>query len=139
MNFEDLQPVSTTADRITEYWPGKADQRKEGMTVTGKLLGKFVFSEGQEDESTVYKIRNGETVYGVQGYAPIARVLETVPVGSVVGIRFNGKKKSPKTNYMYNDFEVRVSPATEKEENTAKAVLGVEELKLEDFEDVPFN
>ena len=142
MDFDNLTPVATSGERITDYWPGKADDRTEGMTVVGEYVGPITFSEGTDEEATLYKLKKGEKVFGVQGYAPIARAFEGIAVGSQVGIRFNGKKKSPKTGRMYNDFEVRAGGPAQKstvapQVESAGPIEGTK-LDIDDL-DIPFN
>lgn len=139
MNFDDMKPVATaTEERITDYWPGRADDRTKGMTVTGEYIGPITFDEGTDDESTLFKLRNGDKIFGVQGTAVIKRAFESISKGDSVGIRFNGKKKSEKSGRFYNDFEIRSTP---KDAEVAKAeeALGGEVLSKDEFNDIPFN
>lgn len=139
MDFDNLTPVAEqNTERITDYWPGKAADRKEGMTVVGEYVGSITFDEGTEDETTLYKLKKGDQIFGVQGYSPITRAFQDISVGTQVGIRFNGKKKSQKSSYFYNDFEVRISEEAAKT-NQVKAVTGGEELPKDQLEDLPFN
>lgn len=139
-DFDAMTPVQGGGERITTYWPGPADDRTIGMTVAGTYVEPFTFNKGQEDESTVYKLRgqDGETIYGVNGSASIVNAFSSIEPGQFVAIRFNGKKKNPKTGRTYNDFEVRTMNNA-----TTKAAAPVQgepvDLNGEDpFSDIPF-
>nr|DAN97545.1 MAG TPA: hypothetical protein [Caudoviricetes sp.] len=132
MNFDDMKPVTAGSnDRIDFYWPGPSDQRKEGMTITGEYLEKFTFNEGKPTESTVYKIRTKDgRIAGVDDMATIKRGFENIEKGTYVGIRFNGKKRNPKTGREYNDAEVRFVPQEMLTEKAKEVIGGGEEIEL---------
>ena len=108
-DFDKMTPIKQQGEfkRITRYWPGKASERKEGDTVVGKYLEKFTFNKDTAKESTVYKLENNGEVIGVASSASIDRQMENIPVGAVVGVRYNGKKQT-KSGVFFNDFDVRV-------------------------------
>ena len=140
MNFDEMTPVSAgAAERITDYWPGRADARTDGMTVVGEYIGSVTFDEGTDDEGTVHKLRKGEQIFGVSGGVVIERAFKDITVGSTVGVRFNGKKRSEKSGRMYNDFEVRVAARPDGVQ-AAEAVVGQSEMVPKDeLETLPFN
>ena len=108
-DFDQMTPIQQQGEfkRITRYWPGKASERKEGDTVVGKYLEKFTFNKDTAKESVVYKLENDGEVIGVASSASIDRQMENIPVGTIVGIRYNGKKQA-KSGVFFNDFDVRV-------------------------------
>ena len=55
----------------------------------------------------MYKLENDGEVIGVASSASIDRQMENIPVGTIVGIRYNGKKQA-KSGVFFNDFDVRV-------------------------------
>lgn len=137
MNFDDLKPVNSTENRIDFYWPGPSANRTEGMTISGEYLESITFRQGEPEESTVYKVRTKDgRVAGIDGMASIKRAFQTIDPGTFVGVRFNGKKKNPKTGRMYNDVEVRYMPP-EMANDKAKEALGGDQVDLNTL-DMPF-
>lgn len=129
--FEKGAPVNVSnGERITRYWPAKAEERKEGDTVVGKYVGSVTFKAGTPDEATLYKLVEGDEVIGVNASAVIRDAFETMPVNTRVGVRYNGKKMG-KNGRQYNSFEVRILADTA----TTKSPEPSQEI---DLTDIPF-
>ena len=130
--FEKGTPVTTAGDgeRISQSWPAKAAERKEGDTVVGVYVGDITFGKGTEDEATYYKLLENGAVIGVRASAIIRDAFETMPKGTRVGVRYNGKK-SGKNGRQYNSFEVRIlaEPAAFKSPEPSQEI---------DLTDIPF-
>ena len=62
--------------------------------------------------------------------ATIKRGFENIEKGTYVGIRFNGKKRNPKTGREYNDAEVRFVPQEMLTEKAKEVIGGGEEIEL---------
>lgn len=116
MAFKEVS-TSNSASRITEYYPKKSSERKEGDSVVGKYTGKRTYKNPDGTDSVLYILESDGKVIGVNSSASIARSMEQIVEGSLVKIVFNGKKKSQKSGRMYNDFSVYIDtdePSDEK-------------------------
>lgn len=109
--FDGMKQVTNenggSSDRITTYWPPRRDERKEGDIVAGRYIGAVTFSKGQADETTYYKLRNEDEIYGVRESAVIKRAFSSIDEGTVVAVRYNGVQRG-KNGRNYNDFDVRI-------------------------------
>lgn len=135
--FDNMTSIANSegvSDRITKYWPPKVAERKEGEIIGGKYIGSVTFGEGN-DQTTYYKLKNGNEVYGVRESAVIARAFAGINQGEVVAVRYNGTKRN-KAGREYNDFDVRIAPAANE---APQAAVPVEE-KAEpiDLSSIPF-
>ena len=109
----------TGGSNIKSYWPKKADERKEGDTITGVYRKRMERKNPDGSDSILYLVETSEGMVGVNASATITRALEQIPYDTTVKIVFNGQAKSQKTGRSYNDFKVYMddSNQTQKEED----------------------
>lgn len=98
-----------TSGAMDSYWPGKAADRTEGMSVTGTLMEKRQTTrpDGTDDHLWVLKDEEGKSI-GVNSAAGLDRAMDTITNGSLVRITFLGKKMG-KNGRQFNDFQVDVA------------------------------
>lgn len=128
--------VETGGD-IKAYWPGKANDRKEGMSTEGNLVEKREITrpDGAKDFLWVLKNSNGELV-GVNNAAGLNRAMETITMGSLVRITFLGKKMGNKGR-QFNDFQVDVAETAEASDTASEDTASKKSEDI-DLTGIPF-
>ena len=104
---------------LDSYWPGKASERKEGMSTSGVFEGTrdITRPDGTQDKLYILRGEKGESV-GVNNSAGIERAMEMIPEKSLVRITYLGKKVNPKTGRSFNDFQVDVADDSSSSDET---------------------
>ena len=115
----------TGGSNIKSYWPKKADERKEGDSITGVYRKRMERKNPDGSDSILYLVETSEGMVGVNSSATISRAMEQIPYDTTVKIVYNGKAKSQKTGRVYNDFKVYMddSNQTPKEESEEEVDL----------------
>lgn len=110
-------------NRISEYFPKKASERKEGDNVVGVYKGtRLVRRPSSNEQETLYVLEGeGGKLIGVNESPVIKTKMAQVAEGMTIKIQFEGKKTG-KTGRQYNDFSVWID----------------EDAKPEDEEDLGF-
>ena len=121
-----------TGGSMDRYWPGKAADRTEGMSVTGTYVRKHDTRrpDGSDDHVWVLKDEEGKMV-GVNSAAGLNRAMETITEGSLIRITFLGKKMG-NNGRQFNDFQVDVAETADAD--NAKE----DDNKQVNLEDIPF-
>ena len=114
-----------SADR---YFPGKSEDRKPGMYVTGIYQGTKENRRPDGTQERIYLLKGDKEVIGVNDHFMIADAFSQIKEGTEVRVTFDGKKKSTKTNREYNSFIVEVAAPEEAKEDA----------KADDADGIPF-
>ena len=115
--------VDTSAGKMDAYWPGKAADRTEGMSVEGTYVEKVPVRRPDGEESHLWVLEDGEKRIGVNSAAGLDRAMETISPKSLVRITFLGKKMG-KNGRQFNDFQVDVAETSD--EVTSREQAGTE-------------
>ena len=114
-----FKEITNSGNKYSAYWPKKAAEREVGDSVTGYFRGSVKIKQPSGEDGILYDLETETGMVGVNSSATIDRAMSQIPLGSLVKIVFNGKKRSPKSGREYNDFGVFVDDGEgTKEEST---------------------
>lgn len=105
-------------NRISEYFPKKASERKEGDNVVGVYKGtRIVTRPATGAQETLYVLEGeGGKLIGVNESPVIKTKMSQVAEGMTIKIQFEGKK-SGKSGRQYNDFSVWIDEDAKPEDD----------------------
>lgn len=117
MAFKQVEAGS--GDRIAEYFPKKASERKAGDNVVGIYKGTRMVSRPNTGEQEPLYILEGEggKLIGVNNSPVIATKFSQIATGMTVKVQFEGKKTG-KSGRQYNDFSVWIDEDSKSSEES---------------------
>ena len=118
MAFTELKDTKGSGERMSEYFPKKSNERKQGDYVIGVYQGSRIVKrpDGNEDKIFVLKGENG--LIGINNSAVINTKFSQIAEGMKVKVQYEGKARG-KSGHEYNNFSVWIDEdesSDEKEE-----------------------